>query len=203
MKTKKFSVLLFTLILALGLFPMGVFAASSTVTATSTASITINNAVENDELAAYKVVDITYNATSNHVSYAWNSDFADYFAQTNSVTNSANQAYTVEQFAALTADSDDLKNLLAGLPKYIADKNIAAVKTATVTSGSASFAELKMGEYFIRPTNTTSVYQLMLQKIEPKVEEDSEGNPHYVIENVTFTAKKRKLLSPRLLTRPA
>ena len=49
MKTKKFSVLLFTLILALGLFPMGVFAASSTVTPTSTASITINNAVENDD----------------------------------------------------------------------------------------------------------------------------------------------------------
>lgn len=78
MKTKKFAVLLFTLILALGLFPMGVFAASSTVTPNSTASITINNAVENDELAAYKVVDITYNATSNHVSYAWNSAFADY-----------------------------------------------------------------------------------------------------------------------------
>ena len=87
MKTKKFAVLLFTLILALGLFPMGVFAASSTVTPTSTASITISNAVENDVLNAYKVVDITYNETSNHVSYAWNSDFADYFAQTNSVTN--------------------------------------------------------------------------------------------------------------------
>ena len=193
MKTKKFAVLLFTLILALGLFPMGVFAASSTVTATSTASITINNAVENDELAAYKVVDITYNATSNHVSYAWNSAFADYFAQTNSVTNSANQAYTVEQFAALTDDSDDLKNLLAGLPKYIADKNIAAAKTVTVTFGAATFADLAMGEYFICPTNTTSVYQLMLQKIEPKVEEDSEGNPNYVIENVTFTAKKEEV----------
>ena len=125
MKTKKFAVLLFTLILALGLFPMGVFAASIPVTPTSTASITINNAVENDELAAYKVVDITYNEASNDVSYAWNSAFADYFAQTNSVTNSANQAYTVEQFAALKDGSADLKNLLAGLPKYIADKNIA------------------------------------------------------------------------------
>ena len=194
MKTKKIAVLLFTLILVLGLFPMGVFAASSTVTATSTASITINNAVENDVLKAYKVVDITYNEASNHVSYAWNSAFADYFAQTNSVTNSANRAYTVEQFAALIADSDDLKNLLAGLPKYIADKNIAAAKTATVgEGGTATFADLAMGEYFIRPTNTTSVYQLMLQKIEPKVEEDSEGNPHYVIEDVTFTAKKKEV----------
>lgn len=194
MKTKKFAVLLFTLILALGLFPMSVFAAQSTVTPTSTASITINNAVENDVLAAYKVVDITYNATSNHVSYAWNSAFADYFAQTNSVTNSANQAYTVEQFAALTDDSDALKTLLAGLPNYIANKAIAPVDTQTVASGgTATFAGLAMGEYFIRPTSSTSVYQLMLQKIEPKVEEDSEGNPGYVIDDVTFTAKKEEV----------
>ena len=191
MKTKKFAVLLFTLILALGLFPMGVFAASSTVTATSTASITINNAVENDVLKAYKVVDITYNEASNHVSYAWNSAFADYFAGTTSYNATA---YTVEQFAALTDDSDDLKNVLAGLPKYIADNNIDAAKTATVgEGGTATFANLAMGEYFIRPSSTTSVYQLMLQKIEPKVEEDSEGNPHYVIEDVTFTAKKEEV----------
>ena len=191
MKTKKFAVLLFTLILALGLFPMGVFAASIPVTPTSKASITINNAVENDVLKAYKVVDITYNEASNHVSYAWNSAFADYFAGTTSYNDTA---YTVEGFATLTDDSAELKNVLAGLPKYIADNNIDAAKTATVgEGGTATFANLAMGEYFIRPSSTTSVYQLMLQKIEPKVEEDSEGNPHYVIEDVTFTAKKEEV----------
>ena len=191
MKTKKFAVLLFTLILALGLFPMGVFAASIPVTPTSTASITINNAVKNDVLKAYKVVDITYNEASNHVSYAWNSAFADYFAGTTSYNDTA---YTVEGFATLTDDSAELKNVLAGLPKYIADNNIDAAKTATVgEGGTATFADLAMGEYFIRPSSTTSVYQLMLQKIEPKVEEDSEGNPHYVIEDVTFTAKKEEV----------
>ena len=170
---------------------MGVFAASSTVTATSTASITINNAVENDVLKAYKVVDITYNEASNHVSYAWNSAFADYFAGTTSYNDTA---YTVEGFATLTDDSAELKNVLAGLPKYIADNNIDAAKTATVgEGGTATFANLAMGEYFIRPSSTTSVYQLMLQKIEPKVEEDSEGYPGYVIDDVTFTAKKEKV----------
>lgn len=185
MKTKKFAVLLFTLILVLGLFPMGVFAASSTVTATSTASITINNAVENDVLKAYKVVDITYNEASNHVSYAWNSAFADYFAGTTSYNATA---YTVEQFAALTDDSDDLKNLLAGLPKYIADKNIAAAETVTVTSGTATFEDLAMGEYFIRPSSTTSVYQLMLQKIEPTAVSGT-----YKIDDVSFSAKHREV----------
>lgn len=192
MKTKKFAVLLFTLILALGLFPMGVCAEPRDVAADSTASITIDNAVENDELAAYKVVDITYNATSNHVSYAWNSAFADYFAGRTSYNTTA---YTVEQFGALEDNSDTLKTLLAGLPNYIANKAaISPVDTQTVAAdGTATFADLAMGEYFIRPTSSTSVYQLMLQKIEPKVEEDSEGNPGYVIDDVTFTAKKEEV----------
>lgn len=187
MKTKKFAVLLFTLILALGLFPMGVFAASTTVTPNSTASITINNAVENDVLKAYKVVDITYDEASNHVSYAWNGDFADYFAGTTSYNATA---YTVEGFATLTDDSAELKNVLAGLPKYIANKKIDAAKTGKVTSGTATFADLAMGEYFIRPTNTTSVYQLMLQKIEPTVDVN---NGKYVIDDVEFTAKKAEV----------
>ena len=186
MKTKKFAVLLFTLILALGLFPMGVCAASTTVTATSTASITINNAVENDVLKAYKVVDITYNEASNHVSYAWNSAFADYFAGTTSYNDTA---YTVEGFATLTDDSAELKNVLAGLPKYIADNNIDAAKTATVgEGGTATFANLAMGEYFIRPSSTTSVYQLMLQKIEPTAVSGT-----YKIDDVSFSAKHREV----------
>lgn len=192
MKTKKFAVLLFTLILALGLFPMSVFAAQRNVAANSKAFIKVENAVENDVLAAYKVVDITYDATSNHVSYAWNSAFADYFAGTTSYNATA---YTVEQFGALEDNSDTLKTLLAGLPNYIANKAaISPVDTQTVAAdGTATFADLAMGEYFIRPTSSTSVYQLMIQKIEPKVEEDSEGNPGYVIDDVTFTAKKEEV----------
>lgn len=185
MKTKKFVVLLFTLILALGLFPMGVFSASTPVTPTSTASITINNAVENDVLEAYKVVDITYDETSNHVSYVWNRDFAEYFKGTTSYNTTA---YTVEKFATLTEDSAELKNLLAGLPKYIANNNIAAAKTVTVTSGTATFVGLAMGEYFIRPTNTTSVYQLMLQKIEPTAVSGT-----YKIDDVSFSAKHKEV----------
>ena len=189
MKTKKFAVLLFTLILALGLFPMSVFAAQSTVTPTSTASITINKAEENDVLPAYKVIDNTYNATSNHLTYAWNDNFKDYFEQKNGVTNSANQAYTVEQFAALTDESADLKNLLAQLPNYIEAKDITPAKTETVAAdGTATFADLAMGEYFIRPTSTTSVYQLMLQKIEPTVVDGE-----YKIDDVTFGVKNEEV----------
>lgn len=193
MKNRKLLALLLTLVLAIGLIPMTAFATQRDVTASSTASITINGAVASDELAAYKIVNITYNAANNTLAYAWNSDFDDYFNQTNSITNSANRAYTVEEFAALSDDPDAnqtaLKNLLAGLPKYIADNSIDPVATQTVAAGgTATFAGLAMGEYFIRPTSSTSVYQLMLQKVEPTVVDGT-----YKIDDVTFAAKHKEV----------
>lgn len=187
MKTKKLAIFLFTLILAIGLLPMNVFAVQRDIAEDSTASITVNNAVEKDVLAAYKVIDIAYNTTSNHLTYAWNSDFADYFEGKTSFNNTV---YTVEQFAALADDSDALKNLLAGLLKYIASRTtLSPVGTATVAAdGNATFADLAMGEYFIRPTSSTSVYQLMLQKIEPTIVDGK-----YVIDDVSFTAKKEEV----------
>lgn len=189
MKSKKLVTLILTALLMLSILPMSVFAAQSKVTASSTASITINSAVEHDVLAAYKVVDIAYNETNNTLTYAWNSDFADYFAGTTSYNATA---YTVEQFDALTDDSDTLKSLLAGLPNYISNRSITPVDTpqTVAADGTATFANLAMGEYFIRPTSTTSVYQLMLQKVEPTVAE-VDGKQTYVIDDVTFNAKHK------------
>lgn len=185
-KAKKLVTLILTALLVLSILPMNVFAAQRKVVPGSTASITIEKAVENDVLAAYKVVDITYNGENNTLTYAWNSAFANYFAGTTSYNATA---YTVEQFDALTDDSDDLKTLLAGLPKYIATESIDPVGTQTVAAdGTATFADLAMGEYFIRPTSTTSVYQLMLQKVEPTVVDGK-----YVIDDVTFSAKHREV----------
>lgn len=186
MKSKKLATLLLTLVFALGLIPMSVFAAQRTVTASSTASITINSAVKNDVLAAYKVVDLTYDDATNTLNYVWNSDFADYFAGTTSYNSTA---YTVEQFDALKDDSDALKALLAGLPRYLNDSSVAAVQTQPVgADGKATFTGLPMGEYFIRPTSSTSVYQLMLQKVEPTVVDGK-----YVIDDLTFNAKHKEV----------
>lgn len=189
-KAKKLVTLILTALLVLSILPMNVFAAQRKVTASSNASITINNAVENDVFAAYKVVDIAYNAADNTLSYAWNSAFTDYFAGTTTFNSTAK---TVEQFDALNDDSDELKTLLAGLPSYIANRTIAPVDTRTVAADkTATFADLAMGEYFIRPTSTTSVYQLMLQKVEPTVAE-VDGKQTYVIEDVTFSAKHKEV----------
>lgn len=184
MKAKKLAALLLTLVLALGLISVGAMAEQRTVTPASTASITVNNAVANDVFAAYKVIDITYDAGNNTLTKAWNTAFAGYFTGKN---------ITIEQFAALTNDSEQLKTLLADLPQYIVTKNIDPVKTETVTdTKTATFADLAMGEYFIRPTSTTSVYQLMLQKIEPTVANVG-GVQTYVIDDVTFNAKHKEV----------
>ena len=185
-KAKKLVTLILTALLVLSILPMNVFAVESAVTASSTASITINNAVKGDVLAAYKVIDIAYDTATNTLSYAWNSNFADYFAGTTTFNSTAK---TVEEFAALTDDPDALKTLLAGLPKYIAGRSIDPVDTQTVAADkTATFAGLAMGEYFIRPTSTTSVYQLMLQKVEPIV-----SGGAYVINDVTFSAKHEEV----------
>ena len=186
MKTKRLTALILTLILTLGILPFAMSAATRPVTTTSTASITVENALPNDQLSAYKVVDIAYNSANNTLTYSWNSAFADFFEGSTSYNSTA---YTVDDFAKLTDDSADLKDLLSKLPNYIANRTIAPVATQTVGAGkTATFANLAMGEYFIRPTSTTSVYQLMLQKIEPTV-----VNGTYVIDDVTFSAKHQEV----------
>lgn len=166
-----------TVILSLTILPMKAFAAPRNLAEDSTASITVEDAVENDVLAAYKVVDINYNAATNNLTYAWNSHFANYFADT-----------TIEQFSTLTDDSDDLKALLAGLPEYINVNNIAPVQSKKSVNKVVTFEDLAIGEYFILPTTSTSVYQLMLQKLEPTV-----TNNTYMIDDSTFTAKHEEV----------
>lgn len=185
-KTKKLVILILTALLVLSILPMSVFAEQRDVVADSSASITIENALANDVLAAYKIVDITYDNAKNTLTYAWNSYFADYFDGTTSYNKTA---YTVEKFEKLADDSEQLKSLLAGLPNYINAKSISNVAQKTVgASGTSTFKNLAMGEYFIRPTSTTSVYQLMLQKVEPTV-----VNGTYKIDDVTFTAKHEEV----------
>ena len=143
-------------------------------------------------LAAYKLINITYNSITNTLAYEWSSAaIQDYFE--NGTTSGTGIVYDVKKFAELSDNTETnqtaLKELLAGLPKYIVDNTIVAVKTETVDAdGNATFADLAMGEYFIRPTSTTSVYQLMLQKVEPTA-----SGSKYVIDDVTFTAKHKEV----------
>lgn len=178
---KRLMAIVMTLTLVIAMMPYSAFAGTYPVTSTTTGSITINNAVNEDTFAAYKVVDITYDGDTNHLTYAFNAAFASYFS-------SLSPALTVEDLAGLESETNALKDVLAGLPQYIKANAITPVKTGIVAGGKVAFTDLAMGEYLIIPTSTTSVYQLILQKLEPRV--NSGG---YVLDDVTVNAKKAEI----------
>lgn len=178
---KRLMAIAMTLMLVITMMPYSAFAGTQTVSSTTTGRITINNAVNNDEFAAYKVIDITYDAATNNLTHAFNTDFADYFS-------SPATDVTIDDLANLANESKELNDLLSGLPEYIKTKNITPVKTGTVADGKVAFTDLAMGEYLVIPTSTTSVYQLMLQKLEPQVD-----NKVYVLTDVDVTAKKKEV----------
>ena len=147
-------------------------------------NLTINNVSKNEKFRVWKVVDIKYETSTNEVTYAWNKDFKDYFSD--------KTIKTPQEFAAIT-NSDQLNELLSGLPSYIKTKldpkNILPIggeinsgeNTQIVMSGDKA---LNMGGYFIEPIDTTKVYQPMFVSIVPTVSGGS-----YQLENREFTAK--------------
>lgn len=179
---KRLMAIVMTLTMAIAMMPYSAFA----ITNDSKASITINNVESGEAFKAYKIIDISYNGVTNTVSAAFNSDFADYF---DGITAHNSTAVTIEGFASYVSDPDNLRTLLGGLPAYIKAKSISPKADAAATGDSVTLADLPMGEYFIIPTATSSVYQLMLQKIEPV----SNGGS-YSLPGVSFTAKKKALL---------
>ena len=136
---KRLMAIVMTLTLVIAMMPYSAFAGTYPVTSTTTGSITINNAVNEDTFAAYKVVDITYDGDTNHLTYAFNAAFASYFS-------SLSPALTVEDLAGLESETNALKDVLAGLPQYIKANAITPVKTGIVAGGKVAFTDLAMGE---------------------------------------------------------
>ncbi len=158
-------------------FPSVAQAAADPITEGSKGSITVTNANNNDTLAAYKIVDVTYNSTTNEVKTSFNPSFAGYF-DNNGISIDAYKAYSEEQ----------LREALKSLPEWISENSgsISAVSNATVTDGRVVFSDLEMGGYFIQPTSTTQVYQLMVANLAPKVKNT---NSTYYLEDVALAAK--------------
>ena len=172
-----------TLMLLVSLVPASSFAAE--LSGTSTGSITINGAEAGDHFSAYKVFDITYDDNANDVAYEFNSAFAEYFEEKGVALSDLDMNADTPLYPN---DSKALNDLLADMPGYIQLNGISPVKAASVSGGSAVLDNLTLGGYLIVPDNTASVYQLMLQMLQPSVE-----NEKYVIENVVINAKKSEV----------
>ncbi|MDO4481044.1 MAG: SpaA isopeptide-forming pilin-related protein [Erysipelotrichaceae bacterium] len=145
--------------------------------------LTINNVSENEEFRVWKVVDIEYETNTHKVTYAWNTDFKDYFKD--------KTIKTPQEFAAIT--NSELNGLLSGLPSYIRSElasNKIKQNGSVINSGEntqivmSGDKALNMGGYFIEPIVTTKVYQPMFVSIVPTVSGGS-----YQLNDRGFTAK--------------
>ena len=174
---------LMTMMLIVSLVPASSFAAQ--LDSSSKGSITVNGAADGDHFSAYKVFDISYDENTNNVTYEFNSDFTGYFEGKNVELSDLDVNADTPLYPN---DSKALNDLLADMPGYIQQNSIAPVKAASSADGSAVLDNLALGGYLIVPDSTSSVYQLMLQMLQPSVENES-----YIIEDVIINAKKSEV----------
>ena len=150
----------------------------ATVTSTSTANITINNVTTGDTVAAYKIIDITFDDASNSYQRTWNTSFQSYFD---------NLSLTVDDFINIATETD-LKEVLSGLSSYITTNNIQVTPVASADN-KVVLEDLDMGGYFIMPQSSFDVYQTTFIPIEPTVADDGS----YELNNKEIAAKKSEI----------
>ena len=132
---------------------------------TTGGTITITASHADDSFALYKVVDITYDSTTNQVSYAFTTAAGTY-------ANSLNHAVTIDDYKA---NNFDAASFLGGYAAYVknAANNVTANDTTTASNNTASFTGLGMGQYMVLGTGSSTgvyVYQPMTATFAPNDE---------------------------------
>lgn len=150
---KKLITLLAVLTLALAM-AVPAFAASGT--ASSTGTITIDNAVTGTTYKAYRIFDLeSYDTNKDVYSYKlntkWN-DFSTYSTTIDSNTVSAADFFSVNS-AGYIEWKDAKKDAGADFAKlakaFVVEKNIAWDKTETATDAKVTFTDLTLGYYLV------------------------------------------------------
>ncbi|MEA4814429.1 MAG: SpaH/EbpB family LPXTG-anchored major pilin [Oscillospiraceae bacterium] len=180
MNVKKLSAILFTLILAFSLSSVA-FAAPTTVTEDTKGTIDITAQHEGDTFAAYRIVDVTYTAASNSLSYAFDTSVADFFTD---------KVLTVATYSALTSSTTPtLESVQGELAAWIKTNGVTTTYTGTAGANSiCSISTLPLGQYLVLGTgNATSgayVYQIMTANAVPTVVDHT-----YVLDTISLTSK--------------
>lgn len=146
---------------------------------TETGSIEITGAEPDDILQPYKIIEITYDSTSNTVTYAWVDAIKEAFKKND------NSCMTVEEYARLTDAKK--KEWLAKVHVKLTDEQKYGNAITVSDEGKAEWDNVPLGGYLIVPTSSTNVYQMMLAVVQPEM---SGNASDYVTTSVTITAKK-------------
>ena len=152
-----------------------------------TTFLTINNVASSDYFAAYKIIDVFYNQTTNVVTYEFTADFKRFLTQSD-----VYKSLTISDYYNLTSGditsgstktSSTLDKLVSKYTNYIINKKVNPSNYMT-TSETTAFASLTSGVYLVLPYSTQRIYAVMVGNLTPKA-----NNGTWQIDNFIINAK--------------
>lgn len=155
---------------------------------TDDAALMVTNAPVSDTLAAYKILDTFYNASTNVITYEFTSNFKAFLASSSTYKN-----LTVDEYYNLTSGditsgstrtSSTLDRLASAYASYVKTNSVIGADLTYDEGEGATGAVLPAGAYLVLPKVTNSVYAVMVGNIIPT----ANGND-WTINDATIVAK--------------
>ena len=175
-------------------FAINVFADDITTTGanhvvTSAGNITITGADSSDTFTAYKLVDITYDSSTNSVGYQFNSSFETFLnsaQQTNQAYKTPNGGGTFTVANYMANQSDVVKAVGTAYLTYVKNNTVSGGIAFGQSPNAYNVATVPAGSYLISATSTKRVYKLMIGNVEL----ESDGNNGYQVKSNTNVEAK-------------
>ena len=155
---------------------------------TDDAALMVTNAPASDTLAAYKILDTFYNASTNVITYEFTSNFKAFLASSSTYRN-----LTVDEYYNLTSGditsgstrtSSTLDRLASAYASYVKTNSVIGADLTYDEGEGATGTVLPAGAYLVLPKVTNSVYAVMVGNIIPT----ANGND-WTINDATIVAK--------------
>ncbi|MEE0014455.1 MAG: isopeptide-forming domain-containing fimbrial protein [Bacilli bacterium] len=155
---------------------------------TNDAALMVTNAPASDTLAAYKILDTFYNASTNVITYEFTSNFKAFLASSSTYRN-----LTVDEYYNLTSGditsgstrtSSTLDRLASAYASYVKTNSVIGADLTYDEGEGATGTVLPAGAYLVLPKVTNSVYAVMVGNIIPT----ANGND-WTINDATIVAK--------------
>ena len=155
---------------------------------TDDAALMVTNAPVSDTLAAYKILDTFYNASTNVITYEFTSNFKAFLASSSTYKN-----LTVDEYYNLTSGditsgstrtSSTLDRLASAYASYVKTNSVIGADLTYDEGEGATGTVLPAGAYLVLPKVTNSVYAVMVGNIIPT----ANGND-WTINDATIVAK--------------
>ena len=155
---------------------------------TNDAALMVTNAPVSDTLAAYKILDTFYNASTNVITYEFTSNFKAFLASSSTYKN-----LTVDEYYNLTSGditsgstrtSSTLDRLASAYASYVKTNSVIGADLTYDAGEGATGTVLPAGAYLVLPKVTNSVYAVMVGNIIPT----ANGND-WTIDDATIVAK--------------